>query len=995
MNAQSNTPDGWQHRPRLFSLLAGFLILAAGGLASALAEDTLGEVTVTGSRIRQDPLEARAPVQVLTSADIEKSGYVSVADYLQQLPISGSAINRTNNTAGNLGFPPDGSGTSTGAAELDLRYLGAKRTLVLVDGRRWVRGSSASGVSGAVDLNTIPSSAIESIEILQDGASTTYGSDAIAGVVNVITKKTYDGKLNLSAYYGSYTQGDGAGTEFDLSWGTRGENSRILFSTSYADQKGISSGNRTISRFGVPGLPIGLSSGTPQGAFFFWDPRLGPQTPDNELGLALNNGVLNTGQAGGLPAYNFNNPCSSDFHCFSNADRYNFQPVNLLATPNRRINLFTKGEIDLAESVLLRATAAYTDRQSNSQAAPEPLFFGPGGAGGVWLENVVIPANQPYNPFGFTLNPSNIDTIARRPLEAGPRVFAQTVNTVNLSLGLDGHFNAGRQTWYWDVTGSWFRNQADQRKTGDFNARNLSIALGDPAVCAATPRCVPFNLFGGQGTGSGSITRAMLDYVTYIEKDASEQVLTDITANITGHLFDLPAGPVGLALGVERRKESGDFTPDAVVVAGESADPPASPTHGGFTVTEYYGEVVVPLLKGAPLARKLDLSGAVRTSDYDLFGSKTVFKAGLTWSPAGDLTVRASWSEGLRAPNIGELFNTGSRFDAAIADPCQGATGAIAANCATLGVPQNFTPSTQVGLTTGGNSSLLPEEAKTRTAGFTYVAGGIADRIGLSRVAMEFNYYDIKLTKAIQPVDASNILTSCVTTLDPFYCNSITRATTGQILRIDNRLQNIAGINTSGLDWSISLATNPGALGQFRFTWMNNQLLKYDERVPGPGGIIVRTDRAGSEVGIAGRGFPKYKSTLIASWLKSDWEVTLTNRYISSLHEPCGGFTSIFAFIGFSAPPGPLGLCTNGTSAGVFYSTGNPGTNKLKSEIYTDLLIGYSVPLQKTSVKLQLGAQNLFDRETPVCRSCTINGFDGTLYPIPGRFIYGRVNLQF
>ena len=969
--------------------------LAALGMTAAsmsIAQQSL-EVTVTGSRIRQDPLEVRSPVQVVTSEDIGKSGFVGVGDYLQSLPIAGSAINRTNNAAGNLGFPPDGSGTSEGASEIDLRFLGAKRTLVLVDGRRWVHGSSASGVSGAVDLNTIPADAIESIEILQDGASTIYGSDAIAGVVNVITRKRYDGKLAISSYYGSYTQGDGQATQFDLSWGGHTDNARVFLSTSYEDQKRIGSGDRAISRYGIPGLPIGLSSGTPQGGFFFWDPRNGPITPDNEVGITLNNGAVNSGRTSGvLPVYNFANPNSGDFHNFATADRYNYQPANVLATPNRRINVFTKAEFDLAPAVVFRTTLSYGRRESSSQAAPEPLFFGPGGSSGVWMENVVIPANQEFNPLGFTLGPGNIDTLARRPIEAGPRVFAQSVNTFNVSLGLDGHFELGKQAWFWDVTGSWFRNQADQRKTGDFNARNLFVALGDPAVCAATFGCVPFNLFGG----AGSITKPMLDYVTYIEKDASEQSLTDLTANITGHLFELPAGQVGLALGIERRKESGSFTPDSVVSRGESADPPAGPTNGGFDVTEYYGEVVVPLLKGMSFARRLDLSAAVRASDYSLFGSTTVYKAGLTWSPATDLVLRGSWSQGFRAPNIGELFNTGSRFDAAISDPCSSATGPVAANCLALGVPAGFVASSaQVGLTTGGNSKLLPEKATTGTGGFTYSASDLAQKMGLARLLVEFNYYDIRLTKAIDARNALDILNACVQTLNPFYCNSITRSVTGGILRIDNQLENISGIDTSGLDWSIVLMTNPGPWGQFRVKWMNSQLLKYVERVPGASNNVVATERAGTELGVAGRGFPKFKSTLILGWERNQWTAELTNRYISSITEPCGGLTASFAFLGFANPPGPLGLCTNGTSAGIRYSTGNPGTNKIKSEIYTDLAVGWGAALDKVSLKVQLGVQNVLDRETPVCRSCTINGFDGTLYPIPGRFVYGRASIQF
>src|SRR5690606_22010041 len=201
------------------------------------------EIIVTGSRIRQSPVERTAPVQIATAQDIDRSGEVTVADYLQRLPISGSAINRTNNSSGNLGFPPDGGGIGAGASEIDLRYLGSKRVLVLVDGRRWVRGSSASGVSGTVDLNTIPTAAIERIEVLQDGASPIYGSDAIAGVVNIITRSDYDG-FDVETNQGMFDEGDGYSQDYSVSFGASGERSRALLSISYARQDDVRATDR-------------------------------------------------------------------------------------------------------------------------------------------------------------------------------------------------------------------------------------------------------------------------------------------------------------------------------------------------------------------------------------------------------------------------------------------------------------------------------------------------------------------------------------------------------------------------------------------------------------------------------------------------------------------------------------------------------------------------------------------------------------------------------
>ncbi len=237
---------------------------SAAGLTAALAstvslsqeqEAALDEVVITGSRIRQNPLEERLPVLSVSQDDYEASGATSIADFVQKLPIAGSAINRTNNSSGNLGYPPDGGGIGAGAAEMDLRYLASKRVLVLVDGRRWVKGSSGSGVSGAVDLNSIPANAIKSIEILQDGASAIYGSDAIGGVMNIITADDYD-TFKISGYTGQYGDGDGETAEFDMRMGASGERGRALVDISYTNQKAVNTADR--DDFGVsdPRLPV-------------------------------------------------------------------------------------------------------------------------------------------------------------------------------------------------------------------------------------------------------------------------------------------------------------------------------------------------------------------------------------------------------------------------------------------------------------------------------------------------------------------------------------------------------------------------------------------------------------------------------------------------------------------------------------------------------------------------------------------------------------------
>lgn len=973
------------HRTKRAALhIVGLILLACMQLSvspSASAQAAAEEIIVTGSRIRQSPLELSAPVQTVTAVDIDRSGEIAVADYLQRLPISGSAINRTNNASGNLGFPPDGGGIGAGASEIDLRYLGSKRVLVLVDGRRWVRGSSASGVSGTVDLNTIPTAAIERIEVLQDGASPIYGSDAIAGVVNIITRSDYSG-FEAETHQGMFDEGDGYSQDYSVSFGAGGERTRALLTLSYARQDDVLAPDRALSRDVIHGAPpvVGGSGGTPQGRYVFLDPR-GDVNGDGEpdvVDITLNTGVVNDGVT--LPVFDPNDPSAGDFHAFTDADRFNFRPYNYLVTPNRRVNLFGKAEYDLTDDVRFRFTAAFTNRKSSNQAAPNPLFMGSDAGSGFYLDNVVIPADQRYNPFGIDFDRNNLITIGRRPVEAGPRIFDQTVDTWMLSGSLDGEAQLGKRLLFWDVSLNWGRNTASQRGHNIFNSRKLALALGPESACLAVPGCVPFNVFGGQGAnGEGSITPEMLAWTTFTQSDQSEQELSDVAANVSGDLFDLPGGAFAYAIGFEYRKETGSFIPDAAVQAGETADVPAQPTNGETRVREGYLELRAPLLANLPAVQRLELSAAVRSSDYDRIGRDEVFKGGVYWRVFDDLSIRANYAEGFRAPNIGELFNSGSRFDSTLDDPCSSTANpdpTTRANCTALGVPLSYQQfNTQISVQTGGNEALEPETSDTYTVGFAYSPSWAKSAGWIEQLTIDVNYYNIELDDAIQALDAQAQLVNCVNTLSPLFCGGIQRGPGGAIVSFANQLTNIGRIETDGFDWVVTLATTEGGAGALRFVWANTYLAGYKEFTVGEGGL-VGTERAGIELGSPTRGYIRYKSTLSADWLFRDFVTSLTLRYMSKLTERCP-----------SALQGALAeqLCSDAANR----------LNKMDSKVYTDLLVSWSPTMFEHEVQLSLGVNNLLDEDPPPCLSCDLNNYDGTLYPVPGRFIHARAAVKF
>ena len=804
-------------------------------------------IVVTGSRIRRDPLDQDNPVVFVDREAIDRTGLTSVAEVLQRLPSSGGALNSRFNNSGNFGNPPDGGGVGAGASEVDLRYLGSKRTLVLLDGLRYVNGASASGVPGSTDLNTIPEGMIERVEVLQSGASSIYGSDAIAGVVNIITRRDQDGFLG-SAQVGVFDEGDGFTQNYQLSWGTGADSSTsIVVGGSYTRQDEVSSISREISQFPTPGTTAcdnTCSSGTPNGRFIV-------------LGQDLTLIAPVIGRT----------PTLADFRPFAGApDQFNFAPFNLIQIPLERYGAFVNVNQELGEDIEFNLRALYNRRNSRNQAAPLPLFVGPDAGNGNLLDTISIDVTNPFNPFGQTLGPGTYNFIGRRVVENGPRRYDQTVDTFYVAGTLDGDVSMLGYDWYWDVNLLWGKNEAEQTVHGNINAANLARALGPVASCTAP--CVPFNIFGGRG----SITQQMLDYVAFTQVDSSEQELWDASATISGSLFDLPGGPVGLALGVEHRDQSGQFDPDPIVAAGLGSDIPAQPTSGSYNVDEVFAELRLPLVSNSDFFHRLELTGAARYSDYSTSGSTTTFSAGINWEPIEDLLFRGSWAEGFRAPSIGELFGTPSQFDQEVSDPCsQGSTAAqnfqnnttVRANCITEGVPADgsYTQlNAQLSVLTGGNEALEPETSES------WVVGAVWRPSFLSRVSLEVNYFDIRVDGAIQAIDATTLLGRCATTLDELSCNSITRTASGQVSQISGFLQNIASIETDGLDFTVNYRSPPTGAGTFGLFWASTFLFNYTVTVPATQGVTV-IEREGTEQGSPDQAFPEFKSTAILDWI--------------------------------------------------------------------------------------------------------------------------------
>ena len=941
---------------QLRSILASGVTLAAlmtgGAQAQTSAPTTAAAneaeaIIVTGSRIRQNPLNLDSPVVLVDSEAFARTGLTSVADALQRLPSASGGLNSKVNASGNLGNPPDGGGVGAGSAEIELRYLGAKRTLVLVDGLRFVNGTSASGIPSTVDLNTIPASSIERIEVLQSGASPLYGSDAIAGVVNIITKDSQDG-LRATAQFGTFRQGDGHTQDYNLSYGLKSDRVSLVFGGSYVKQEAVRSADRSISLFPNPGQTTcatgGCSSAAANGRFLT---SFGNQTISNPPN---------------------SKPTLADLRPFTSADRFNFAPYQYILTPSERYGAFISGKYEVSDNVNFRVKALYNRRNSQNQAAFEPLFLGPdaGNGAGSLFDRISIDKTNPYNPYGVTLSadnpgeaPANYSFIGRRLIEAGQRTFTQHVDTMSATATLDGSFDVGSHKWYWDTSAVIGYNDAKQIFTGNVNAAKVQQALGPVGSCTAP--CVPLNLFGG----AGSITPDQLAFIGFTQHDRSSQSMSDFTANLNGDIFDLPAGAVALAVGYEHRIQNASFDPDPIVAAGLGADIPAAPAKGGYNSDEIYAELRVPLLKETPFFYSLEATGAVRHSDYSVGGSATTYTATGLWKPVADILIRGSYATGFRAPSIGELFGGRTRYDSPTADPCSNVAGSpyqtsatVRANCTANGVPANGSYAEDPGqlpVITQGNKNLQPEKSKSLLVGGVYAPAWARDTGFASAFSIEANYYDIKVNNAIGAVDAALTLDNCALRGDAASCAQVIRTPNGFVTQINGTLQNLDSIHTSGFDIMVNYRSPASSVGTFGVSLNGTILTKYV--LSASNGFVV-IDRLGTERGSPDQAYPKFKGNGTIDWSLGDFAASFTGRYIDSVIEVDGS------------------------------------NNTLQSRFYGDIQLNYSPSAFDRRITFTAGVNNVFNQDPPACFSCSVNNYDPTTYDVPGQFGYLRITYK-
>lgn len=986
------------------------LALLAAATASTAAytprlvaqEAELEQIVVTGSRIRRAAeTETTQPVSVISREDIENQGFQSVADILQNTTATGTPpLSRAS---------PLSAGEAAGGTYISLRNLGAARTLILMNGRRM-----PITTSGLADVSLIPSIAVERVEVLKDGASSIYGSDAIAGVINIITRNNYDG-FTAGAYYGTYEQGDGETERAEFITGMTSDKGSITVAGEWVSEDEVWARDRsysayprssrhptdgwtTVGQYGgfvaststpVPGFANGryvLNEGA--------DPRLASS-------FRLQN--TNTGSCSPTAGATVTGGCVPG----STADKSNTNQQTHLRTPIDRRSLNVDAFYDLSDEVRLSTNFLYSNRSSDRTVAGYPYQSStfPG----------AISANSYFNPVG-----ADISNWWRRTWEV-PRVSGSDVTTYNFAGTLDGDFEFASRMFNWDVTYQHAKNDSVQSTYGNLNVPRVQAAVGPsflnalgqvqcgtPTNPISTASCVPWNPFLPAGvTGPGSLTgnQALQDFIFQEEHATGETSTTVWSANLTGSIVPLPAGDLAFAVGYEHRKEAGAFVPDALAVTGASTNLSAGPTKGEYSLDEVYLELQVPILADIFLADELSLNLATRYSDYDTFGDTTNSKIGLKWKPIDSVMLRGTWSEGFRAPTIFNLYGGGSQTFAFYTDPCDTNFGSSAtnpttrANCvAAMGalantfrqLQQGFVPATAVNAQTpvpfvsGSNPLLQPETSETKTAGIVWSPNFVA---GLN---IAVDWWNVRVDDTIVADTPTQILDDCYINGITSRCSSVLFSrdpTQGYVSQMNYGSRNAGYREVEGWDFEISyaLATDFG-----RFSL--GSTTTYTDK-----DVFISTNDPRYETSDVGRASNplgsiwRVRSNLNLGWELGDFGVNWMARYYSPLEEACT------YFVANTTEPNLECSSMEQKPTGAFTPTGEPAEqltreNRVGSVTFHDVQFRWTAPWNGT---FSLGANNVFDKEGPVMYSQPNSNvsYNGA-YDI-GRFFYGKYTQRF
>jgi outer membrane receptor protein involved in Fe transport len=970
-----------------YALMTGAAVTAAGYISTASAAKAnspakLHKVTVTGTRIKRTSIETAQPITRISRQQIEKAGYTNIGTLLGQLSFSGS-----------ISKPLNGTETT-----VNLRGLGASRNLVLVNGKRWFQN-----LANTTNLDTIPTSLIDHIEVLQDGASAIYGSDALAGVVNIITRKNFMGAEG-HAYYSIRNDPETGHWDsqiklYDFTIGGGNDRGNVVFGASYRKQEGTFRRRRKETLGGYIGLHNhNTNATTPRGRFQLFGPAVSGKTfGEGTCGTydpAHPGKTLCTLTLINAPAppslQNFKNYNQPDDGYDAGANKY-------LQSPYKDVDLYVQGHYDLFDNVTFSATAAYIRDESvvnggydawwvgkqSSQVPPDGISTG-------------ISRTNPYNPFGVDLVADASDPclaagtciglnyLQRRTTDIGERRNTYNSDNFYISAGFNGYFNLFNREIDWDVGFMQNRLQQSIIHRGTGSTSRLAQALGPAAQC--TSPCVPLNLFGGAIVhGAGSITQKQKDFIVSEVHGIYQVNLRDWTANLSSDVYDLPAGPLGVAIGYERLDNYGYDHPDALLVAGDWTDGGGGhPAFDGRVVRDAeYAEINIPLLADRPGAKSLSVDVANRWTQFKRAGGVTgqipatsfvhnsSGRLNIRYQPIKDLLLRASWSQGFRSPNVNLLFHGQSSSYTHIVDPCAPPPfgsyrgGSLPANCpnGTEDVQSDRSRSTFG----GSNPDLKPEKSISRTVGFVYSPSQMP---GLD---VNADYFKIEIDNAIGTVGVQNIINGCF--FNSSFCNLVS-VKGNEIITVHNLDTNRGSLLTEGIDVGLHYKFPSTPVGDFAARINGTFVTTFDET------DINRTTKTGFAAShLAGTvSHPDKRFNGYLDWDYGNWSAQYSIEYIGDSVEQCTVPVTDYCTYpnrttSYQGVPGafPLGL------------------QHLGATVYHDIHAAYTFPSIHTT--LALGVNNLFDKKPPISGRGT--SFSYGIYRLPSRLIYGSLRVRF
>ncbi len=923
--------------------------------------ETLEEVYVTGSRISRPNLDSASPVTVLTSTELAVTGLTDIGAVLQRLPAaSGSPIGTTTNNGGD------------GSVRIDLRGMGTARTLTLVNGRRTVDQG---------DYQTIPSNMIERVEILKDGGSILYGTDAVAGVVNIITRDSYEG-LELTAQRNEFQNTNGAdNTTIGLVAGKEFDGGNIVFGLEYVDQTEAFQRDTpweflTDSFYIYPeGCENNLTDPYPTGCYRIGSSRV----PQSRLTF-VNQGRFNVG----TPA---TAPYQAGLLAPGGGPSYNYAPVNYFQTPFERTNLFATADFDLPNDIKFKSEFRGNIRESAQELAPLPYASGatgdPGFNGvfdgvpyvGISEQNYYLrQAVDRYNAAtGAGLVYEPVRDARRRMIETNRR-FEQNITQFQFDVALEGEINGTS----WEV----FFNkgyQANQSTDfGQFSGVRLNNALGPSADLDGDGRpecytditdastliqgCVPLNLFGGgvvdRPTGEilvDSLTDDMVSYVSTDLVDEFRQEQTQFGFFLDGSFGELQGGEIGWAAGYNYRKEFGSVVPDSAKAQDAVTGNTFSAGKGSITNQSVFVEFLAPVFDNG--TQSLTLGGGLRYDDFDVFDGDETYSFSVDFAASENVKLRSTYGTVFREPGIQTLF--GGLFDGfpTVNDPCATAPGqALPPGCERVAVQ----PDAQILSRSGGNPNILPETGETFTAGLVWTP-----EFENHNVTFTVDYWDIQIEDGIGSLGAQAILNQCANDVNLDACALITRSPIDYSVDVLlNGALNLTEQGAKGVDVELTWGTE-NSLGTWdgKILWTN---LIERSRTALPG--ADEEDLAGrytDPTAADGGARPENKINAQLSWGNDDGlTVTYLAEWVGSMD------ADTFCNCGAGNRP-------DGTYI-----------QEIDSEIYHDLVATYQV---NDNLTLSGGITNITDEAPPFIEVGFNGGTDPATYREFGRGYYLRL----